>query len=77
MKFLHDKVLKFHKGLVLTAKVKTVIGCYFLLPDSKSRGHPSPRGDWPIRQRIIKLSDLHNNQQVYQAIDLQSQGFLQ
>ena len=25
----------------MTAKVKTVIECYFLLPDFKSRGHPT------------------------------------
>ena len=25
----------------MTPKIKTVIGCYFLLPDFKSRGHPS------------------------------------
>ena len=25
----------------MTDKVKTVIECYFLLPDFKSRGHPS------------------------------------
>ena len=28
--------------LVMTEKVKTVIGSYFLLPDLKSRGHPIP-----------------------------------
>ena len=26
----------------MTEKVKTMIECYFLLPDFKSRGHPSP-----------------------------------
>ena len=29
------------KVLVLTEKVKTVIGCNFLLPDFKSRGQPT------------------------------------
>ena len=29
-----------HKLLDMTEKVKTVIECYFLLPDFKSRGHP-------------------------------------
>ena len=29
-----------NKVLVMTEKVKTVIGCFFLLLDFKSRGHP-------------------------------------
>ena len=32
----------------MAEKVKTVIGCFFLLPDSKSRGHPTCEG-LPVR----------------------------
>ena len=36
----HNSLLSSHKVLVTTEKVKTVIDCYFLLPDFKYRGHP-------------------------------------
>ena len=29
----------------MTEKVRTVIGCYFLLPDFKSHGHPNREGN--------------------------------
>ena len=32
----------------MTEKVKTVIGCYFLLPDFQSRGHPSRNRFCPV-----------------------------
>ena len=32
---------RYNTNLVMTEKVKTVIGNFFLLPDFKSRGHPT------------------------------------
>ena len=42
----------------MAEKVKTVIECYFLLPDFKSRGHPSLASNWARIGLRLGLSGL-------------------
>ena len=50
----------------MTDKVKTVIESYFLLPDFKSRGHPSPRKPEIIESLLFYMFYFNNKPSVKQ-----------